>query len=124
MSGKVKDIPMDAKVQCTDGKCGKSTFVIVNPVKQAVTHFVVKYKKLPDVDATGAAAVTGLFACAQRYDVELPLARVHSATHELLKVAGVIDEIGEGRIYDTVRSAVDAATLPNTAASDETPTNS
>ena len=48
MSAKQKDIPMDAKVQCTDGKCGKSTFVIVNPVKRAVTHFVVKYKKLPD----------------------------------------------------------------------------
>lgn len=42
------DIPMDAKVRCTDGKCGKSTYVIVNPVKKAVTHFVVKYKKLPE----------------------------------------------------------------------------
>lgn len=42
------DIPMDAKVKCTDGKCGKSTYVIVDPVKQAVTHFVVKYKKLPE----------------------------------------------------------------------------
>lgn len=41
------DIPMDAKVQCTDGKCGKSTYVIVNPVKKVVTHFVVKDKKLP-----------------------------------------------------------------------------
>jgi sporulation protein YlmC with PRC-barrel domain len=39
---------MDAQVQCTDGKCGKSTYVIVNPVKKAVTHFVVKYKKLPE----------------------------------------------------------------------------
>jgi sporulation protein YlmC with PRC-barrel domain len=48
MTGKEKDIPMDAKVQCTDGKCGKSTFVIVNPVKKVVTHFVVKYKKLPE----------------------------------------------------------------------------
>ncbi len=42
------DIPIDAKVQCTDGKCGKSTYVIVNPVKRAVTHFVVKDKKLPE----------------------------------------------------------------------------
>ncbi len=42
------DIPIDAKVQCTDGKCGKSTFVIVNPVKRVVTHFVVKDKKLPE----------------------------------------------------------------------------
>ncbi len=42
------DIPMDSKVQCTDGQCGKSTYVIVNPVMKVVTHFVVKYKKLPD----------------------------------------------------------------------------
>jgi sporulation protein YlmC with PRC-barrel domain len=38
---------MKAKVQCADGKCGKSTYLIVNPVKRAVTHFVVKDKKLP-----------------------------------------------------------------------------
>lgn len=48
MTEKQKDVPMDAKVQCTDGKCGRSTYVIVNPVKKAVTHFVVKYKKLPE----------------------------------------------------------------------------
>ena len=44
----MKDIPMDAKVQCTDGRCGRSTYVIVNPVNRTVTHFVVKYKKLPE----------------------------------------------------------------------------
>jgi sporulation protein YlmC with PRC-barrel domain len=48
MTGKIKDIPMDTKVRCTDGKCGKSTYVIVNPVEKAITHFVVKYKKLPE----------------------------------------------------------------------------
>ena len=42
------NIPMDAKVRCTDGKCGKSTCVIVNPVTESVTHFVVRYKKLPE----------------------------------------------------------------------------
>jgi sporulation protein YlmC with PRC-barrel domain len=42
------DIPINAKVQCTDGRCGKSTYVIINPVKEEVTHFVVKYKELPE----------------------------------------------------------------------------
>jgi sporulation protein YlmC with PRC-barrel domain len=42
------DIPIDAQVQCTDGQCGKSTFVIVNPIKRIVTHFVVKDKYLPE----------------------------------------------------------------------------
>jgi sporulation protein YlmC with PRC-barrel domain len=44
----MKDIPIDANVQCTDGKCGRSTYIIVNPVKQTVTHFVVKNKDLPE----------------------------------------------------------------------------
>jgi sporulation protein YlmC with PRC-barrel domain len=42
------DIPIDAQVQCTDGQCGKSTFVIVNPIKRIVTHFVVKDKRFPE----------------------------------------------------------------------------
>jgi sporulation protein YlmC with PRC-barrel domain len=44
----MNEVPIDAKVRCTDGKCGRSTCVIVHPVKRMVTHFVVKYKKLPD----------------------------------------------------------------------------
>lgn len=42
------NIPIDAKVQCTDGSCGKSTHVIVNPVNRKVTHFALKEKSLPD----------------------------------------------------------------------------
>lgn len=42
------DIPIDAKVQCTDGDCGKSIFVIANPITRAVTHFVVKDRNLPE----------------------------------------------------------------------------
>ncbi|MGB5186702.1 MAG: STAS domain-containing protein, partial [Acidimicrobiia bacterium] len=60
------------------------------------------------VDDTGAAAITSLFHYAQRYGVDLALARVHSGAHELLQLTGVTGEIGEHRIYDTVRNAVDA----------------
>jgi hypothetical protein len=42
------NIPIDAKVECTDGSCGKSTHVIVNPVNLKVTHFALKEKSLPD----------------------------------------------------------------------------
>jgi hypothetical protein len=62
------------------------------------------------------AAVTDLLNYTQRYGVELALARVHSGTHKLLQLAGVMDEIGEQRIYTTVRSAVDAAVQQNKAA--------
>ena len=70
------------------------------------------------VDATGAAAITSLFNYAHRYGVELVLARVHDGTHALLRLAGVIDEIGEQRIYPTVRGAVAALTAGDDPAND------
>ena len=36
------DIPLNAEVFCTDGPCGKSNSVIVNPITDQVTHFVAK----------------------------------------------------------------------------------
>ena len=43
----MKDIPLNAKVECADGPVGKSTAVIIDPIEQKVTHFVVKGNKLP-----------------------------------------------------------------------------
>jgi len=39
------DIPVNAEVYCGDGLCGQSTYLIVNPVSQQVTHLVVKEKQ-------------------------------------------------------------------------------
>ena len=36
------EIPLDAQVECTDGVCGRSVFVLVNPVIEKVTDLVVK----------------------------------------------------------------------------------
>jgi sporulation protein YlmC with PRC-barrel domain len=36
------DIPLNVKVQCVDGDCGKTTTIILNPVTTEVTHVVVK----------------------------------------------------------------------------------
>ena len=41
-------IPSNAKVECTDGPCGKSTHVIVSPVGYKVTHYAVQDMSLPD----------------------------------------------------------------------------
>ena len=71
---------------------------------------VIDFEEVFLVDDTGAVAITSLFEYARRYGVDLALARVHSGTHELLKLSGVVDDIGEHRIYDTVRHAVAAAT--------------
>ncbi len=36
------DIPIDAEVRCADGPCGRSTYVVINPLTQSVTHLVVR----------------------------------------------------------------------------------
>ena len=88
--------------------------------KGSLPHtLVIDCEELPFVDATGADAVSELFHYAQRYGVELSLARLHSGAHKLLQLAGVMEEIGEPRIYDTVRNAVDAATAAQNHGSSE-----
>ena len=71
---------------------------------------VIDFEEVFLVDDTGAAAISSLFEYAQRYGVDLALARVHAGTHKILQLTGVTDEIGEHRIYDTVRKAVAAVT--------------
>ena len=39
---KLTDVPLDAKVECTDGPAGVSAGVIVDPQTVRVTHFVVR----------------------------------------------------------------------------------
>ena len=77
---------------------------------------VIDFEEVFLIDDTGAAAITSLFHYSQRYGVDLALARVHSGTHRILQVTGVTSEIGEHRIYDTVRNAVDAASAVGGAA--------
>jgi sporulation protein YlmC with PRC-barrel domain len=44
------DIPVNAEVYCSDGRCGHSTYIIVNPVSRKVTHLVVKEKQAPHTE--------------------------------------------------------------------------
>jgi len=41
------DIPADADVYCADGLCGRSTYIIINPVAEQITHLVVKENRSP-----------------------------------------------------------------------------
>lgn len=38
------DFPLNADVHCSDGLCGRSTHIILNPVSEQVSHLVVKEK--------------------------------------------------------------------------------
>jgi sporulation protein YlmC with PRC-barrel domain len=44
------DIPINAKVMCSDGGCGTLVCVIVNPVNEQITHVVVREKGLPQTE--------------------------------------------------------------------------
>jgi MFS superfamily sulfate permease-like transporter len=87
--------------------------------KGSLPHtLVIDFEVVFLIDDTGASAIRSLFEYAQRYNVDLALARVHSGTHKLLELSGVTDEIGEQRIYDTVRNAVAAASQAHAGSPD------
>jgi high affinity sulfate transporter 1 len=79
---------------------------------------VIDFEEVYEVDSTGAAAITSLFDYAHRYGVELVLARVHSGTYELLKLAGVVDELGAERIHASIHEAVAVVDSKPTGAAD------
>ena len=70
---------------------------------------VIDCEEVAYIDTTGAAAIVNLLNYAQRYELELLLARVHIGARKWLELTGVLDDIGEERIYPTVRSAVNSA---------------
>jgi sporulation protein YlmC with PRC-barrel domain len=41
------DIPVNAEVKCVDGPCGRSTYIVLNPKTEEITHLVVREKSFP-----------------------------------------------------------------------------
>jgi sporulation protein YlmC with PRC-barrel domain len=44
------EIPLQAQVECTDGVCGRSVYVLINPVIEQVTHLVVSETSSPNTE--------------------------------------------------------------------------
>ncbi len=44
------EIPLQAQVQCTDGVCGRSVYVLINPVTDQVAHLVVREDSSPHTE--------------------------------------------------------------------------
>jgi sporulation protein YlmC with PRC-barrel domain len=44
------EIPLNAQVECTDGVCGHSAYVLINPVTDQVTSLVVKEDSSPNTE--------------------------------------------------------------------------
>ncbi|HEV8527779.1 MAG TPA: hypothetical protein VGS60_09555 [Actinomycetes bacterium] len=93
------NFPIAAPVECTDGPCGKSTNVIVNPVTRQVTHVVVEDKSLPDY-ATRVVPVA-FVANATPQRIELSCARADVAKMGPFIVSDFIPESPYGGAYAT-----------------------
>ena len=39
------ELPLGVQVHCSDGRCGRSTYIIVNPTNDMVTHLVVRERQ-------------------------------------------------------------------------------
>ena len=44
------EIPLQAQVECTDGVCGRSEYVLINPITDQVTHLVVREAAYPNTE--------------------------------------------------------------------------
>lgn len=54
---KAMKIPVHAEVSCTDGMCGLSSYVLVNPVTEKVTHLVIKGSRSPYMETLVSVGV-------------------------------------------------------------------
>ena len=66
------EIPLNVEVHCSDGRCGRSTHIILNPATEQVTHIVVREKQpsrverlVPTVLIQHTAAEVILLGCTQ-----------------------------------------------------------
>lgn len=66
------EFPLNVEVHCTDGLCGRSTYIILNPVTEQVSHIVVKPKQQSAVErlvsiklVANTAAEVILLSCTQ-----------------------------------------------------------
>ena len=44
------DIPLNAKVSCLDGPCGQSTYLVLMPTNEEITHVVVRDDSFPETE--------------------------------------------------------------------------
>ena len=117
------DIPLQAKVQCSDGPCGKATNVIINPVTHVVSHLVVQDKHLPKYDTRLVPIDT--VAETTPKQITLSCSKADVAAMQPFWVDHFVQASGSGQAYsageayssqyvynDTAYDSVEAANLP------------
>lgn len=104
---------IDAKVECTDGPCGKSTHVIVSPVGYKVTHFAVQDKSLPDNSTRLVPA--GNVASVAEQEIRLICTKADVARMPPFLVSKFIQESGPGMAYASGQAYTSQYVVDDTA---------
>jgi sporulation protein YlmC with PRC-barrel domain len=95
----MNDIPLKANVRCSDGACGKSTNVIINPVTHKVTHIVVQDKSLPE-NPTRMVPI-GMVAGTTRTQITLSCTINDVAHMPPFKVTKLFQESAPGQAWES-----------------------
>jgi sporulation protein YlmC with PRC-barrel domain len=93
------DIPLNAGVQCSDGPCGKTTNVILNPVTHQATHIVLEDKSLGD-NRTRMVPVDKVASVTQT-QITLSCSKDDVAHMKPFIVTSFIQESPSGKAYTT-----------------------
>ena len=93
----MKEIPLKAKVQCTDGDCGKSTNVLIDRNTHQVSHVAIHDKKLPD-NPTRMVPIENV-AGATHDEITLNCTREELAHMDPFVVTQVIQQTGSGAAF-------------------------
>ena len=78
------DIPINAKVNCLDGPCGRSTHVILMPVKEKITHLVVSNEVFPPTEFM------------------IPIELVGTTTSEMIQLNCTSEEVSNMPVFDQI----------------------
>lgn len=93
------DIPLKANVQCSDGACGKTTNVVLNPVTHQVTHIVLEDKSLPGY-STRIVSVDNVASLTQQ-QITLSCSKDDVAKMRVFVTTNYIQESPSGKAYTT-----------------------
>ena len=93
----MQNVSINTPVVCTDGPCGKSTNVVINPVNYQVSHLVVEDKSLPD-NATRLVPVAKVAAVTPQ-QIQLNCAKADVANMPPFLVSDFVQEPDWGQAY-------------------------
>jgi high affinity sulfate transporter 1 len=102
------DAPLEYSNSDSFKGTGEQIMIDAAAVGPLPKHMVIDFEEVFYTDASGASALRDLKRYADRYDVEISIARLHSTARKVLEQDGVLDELGQDHVYESVHAAVAA----------------